>query len=307
MTGPSKHVKEVEVVAVASRDATKAKEFAKKHGVPRALGSYDELLRDPSVDAVYIPLPNSMHAAWSIKALRSGKHVLCEKPLASNADEARRMNAVAGETGLALVEAFHYRYHPVADQLKRIVNSGEIGEIMRAELRWKFDTSRSNIRFDYSLSGGALMDIGCYQIHLLRFLTGQEPLVTDASAERTSEQVDGAMVAHLHFPGGLDARIECSMISKELVQDLQLYGSKGELRCDSPFLPHAGGSIRILHDANKKRVKIDPTETYVYQLKAFAAAARGGTPAITGGDDAIRNMEAIDAIYRKAGLQPRGT
>jgi predicted dehydrogenase len=304
---PAKHVKEIKVVAIASRDLVKAKAFGKKHGVPRVHGSYDELLADPEVDAVYNPLPNGMHAEWSIRALKAGKPVLCEKPMASNAAEARRMKDVADETGLALVEAFHYRYHPIAAQLKQIALSGEIGDLVGADIRWTFDTPRSNIRFDYDLAGGSLMDIGCYQIHFLRFLTGQEPTVTAARAELTSDQVDGAMVADLHFPCGLDARVESSMISKETTQIMRIQGSKGELLCESPFLPQLGGRIRVVKGDVKTKVKIDRTETYVYQLRAFAAAVAGRTPAITGGDDAIRNMQVIDAVYQKAGLKVRGT
>jgi predicted dehydrogenase len=248
-----------------------------------------------------------MHAEWSIRALKAGKHVLCEKPMASNAAEARRMKDVADETGLTLVEAFHYRYHPIANQLKEIALNGEIGDLVRVDLRWSFDTPRSNIRFDYALAGGALMDIGCYQINFLRFLTRQEPTVTAARAELTSDQVDGAMVADLHFPCGLDARIDCSMISKKSSQNMQIKGSNGEIICESPFLPHLGGRIRVVKGDAKTKVKIDDTESYVYQLRAFAAAVAGRTPAITGGEDAIRNMEAIDAVYQKAGLRIRGT
>ena len=166
---PARSQANVEIVAVAARDRDRAAAFAGKHGIPRVHDSYEALLADPEIDAVYNPLPNSLHAEWTIRALQAGKHVLCEKPMAANADEAAEMAKVADETGLVLFEAFHYRYHPLALRAKAIIDAGEIGALRHIDAQFCTLMLRPNdIRLRYDLGGGALMDLGCYTINMIR-------------------------------------------------------------------------------------------------------------------------------------------
>src|SRR5215470_13213106 len=160
---PARQVPEVSVTAVAARDVDRARAFAKKHGLARVHSSYAELLSDPEIDAIYNPLPNGLHCEWTIKALEAGKHVLCEKPLASNADEAERMVAASTATGRVLVEAFHWRYHPLAGRMKEVVESGQLGAVRHIETDFNIPLVFPNdIRYRYDLAGGATMDVGCY-------------------------------------------------------------------------------------------------------------------------------------------------
>ena len=181
---PARDVERVEVVAVAARDRVRADAFASKWSIPKVHDSYEALVADAEVDAIYNPLPNGLHAPWTIAALEAGKHVLCEKPLTSNADQARQVAAVAERTGNVLMEAFHYRYHPLMVRAVEVAQSGELGELRHVESWMQIPLlKRHDIRFDLSLAGGAVMDLGCYSIHQLRSLTGEEPKVVAASAK----------------------------------------------------------------------------------------------------------------------------
>src|SRR5215472_3828414 len=184
---PARRVTEVSLYGIAARDATRASKFAHKHLIPHTFASYEELLADPNIDAVYVPLPNALHAPWTLKALAAGKHVLCEKPFASNASEAELMAAAAQERKLVLMEAFHYRYHPLAARMKEIVTGGELGEIRHIGVWLCFPLlSRGDIRYNLALSGGTTMDAGTYTINVLRFLAGSEPEVVHATAKLAS-------------------------------------------------------------------------------------------------------------------------
>ena len=303
--GPAREVEDVEVLAIASRDLERAKQFAEKNEIPGYYGSYEELLENLEINAVYIPLPNGIHAEWSIKALKAGKHVLCEKPLASNAEEAQAMKDVADETGLNLTEALHYRYHPLPAQLKQLARSGEIGDVERVEASWGSKMGENNIRFDYDLAGGITMDYGCYLVNFLRFFTDEEPEVTNAIAEVFGEQIDTHMVADLAFPGGLAGHVESSF-STNIPEMIRIIGTEGELKCEHPFLPFTGAKLEIIKGVETTRVIVDKGVTWEYQMKAFASAIANGTPPLTGAADAVKNMHVIDAIYEKAGLKIRG-
>jgi predicted dehydrogenase len=189
VTGPARSVPEVRITSIAARDPKRAERFARRHHIPRVHETYDALLSDPEIDAVYNPLPNSLHAEWTMRALRAGRHVLCEKPFASNATEAMEMARAAQETGKVLSEGFAYRYHPLAMRMKEVI--GELGKIRHIEARFGFLLPvLSNIRFRFELAGGALMDTGCYPISLVRFLLGTEPTVMNAKARLVKPQVD---------------------------------------------------------------------------------------------------------------------
>lgn len=305
---PARQIAEVQVAAVAARDPARAHAFAQKHNIPRVHDSYDALLADPELDAIYNPLPNSLHCQWTIRALQAGKHVLCEKPMASNEAEAQQMADTAGQTGRLLVEAFHYRYHPLMARVKEIVDSGEIGRIRHIEATFQIPMILpNNIRYRYNLGGGAMMDTGCYTINFVRFLAGQEPEVTAAAARLSSPQVDRWMQADLRFPDGSTGRITTSLFSAILFRSRALIqGETGELRIFNPFFPQLFSSLRVHGRQGNRRERITGKATYFYQLKAFVQAVHGEAVP-TSAADAIANMRVIDAVYQKAGLRPRGT
>jgi predicted dehydrogenase len=197
-------------------------------------------LDDPDIDAIYNPLPNSLHAEWTIRALKAGKHVLCEKPFASNAREAEEMATVARDTALVLSEAFAYRYHPLTAKVKEIIASGELGKIQHIEAQFCFLLpSPNNIRFKYELAGGALMDCGCYPVSLIRFLAEAEPTVERAEARLFAPQVDHKMSADLSLADGRTAHLVCDMLSPSLFRSLlKVEGDAGNLRVINPYHPH---------------------------------------------------------------------
>jgi predicted dehydrogenase len=298
----------VEVVAVAARDADRAAGFARKHAISRVHHSYDALLADPEIDAIYNPLPNSLHAQWSIRALRAGKHVLCEKPMAANAGEAAQMAHVARETGLVLFEAFHYRYHPLALRAKEILDSGEIGPIRHIDAQFCTLMLRTNdIRLNYELGGGALMDLGCYTINMIRSFSGLEPTVLRADATLSSPQVDRSMDVGFSLGDGITARTFCSFRSRALFRiDLSITGKQGSVRVGNIILPQVVYHKLTVTTAQGKRSESFPkTSTYALQLDAFVNAV-GGAAYPTDAAAGVRNMRVIDAAYEAAGLEMRG-
>ena len=306
---PARRVPEAEIAAVAARDVAKARRFAAKHGIGKVHESYAALLADPEIDAVYNPLPNGLHCDWTIRALEAGKHVLCEKPIAANADEATRMAEAARATGRALVEAFHWRYHPLAARMQAILASGAIGAprhyeawfaiplVMRGDIRWRLD-----------LAGGALMDAGCYPISMVRHLAQAEPDVVSAKALLRAPEIDRRVEAELRFADGRTAKIGCSMWSRTLLKvALRVTGEHGTLHVLNPLAPHIWHRLRVTSPAGSMTERVAGESTYTHQLRAFVDHVRHRTPVPTGPDDAIANMRVIDAIYRAAGLHPRGS
>jgi predicted dehydrogenase len=309
IVAPARRVAGVTVVAVAARNIEKARAYAQRHQIPHVQGSYAELVADPEIDAIYNPLPNSHHAEWSIRALEAGKHVLCEKPIAANAQEAEEMAATAERTGYILMEAFHYRYHPLMARVLEILHSGEIGEIRHIETTMCIPTWRSwDIRWRHDLAGGALMDVGCYTIHLLRMLAGGEPTVTAAQAWLLSPQIDRAVKADFTFANGMTGHIHCSMWSRTLLHlGARVVGERGELTIRNPYVPQLYNRLSVRAGDSVRHEKAPLTPTYEYQLTAFVRAVRTHEPLMTDMRDAIANMRVIDAVYQAAGLQPRGT
>lgn len=305
---PARLVPEVQVTAIAARDPKRAGMFARRHRIPRVHLSYRDLLADPDIDAVYNPLPNSLHAEWTIAALKSGKHVLCEKPFASNAKEAEDMATAARESGLVLSEAFAYRYHPLAAHVKQILASGELGIIRHIEAKFCFLLpSPKNIRFQYELAGGALMDCGCYPVSLIRHVAEAEPQVEKAQARLFAPQVDHNMSADLSFADGRTAHLECGMLSPKLFQStLKVLGEAGTLHVISPFQPHIFHLLTVRSQNGTYYERVPGENSYILQLRAFVKAIRGEIELNTDPADAIGNMCVIDAIYEKAGLQKRG-
>ncbi len=309
LTNPARSVPDVQITAIAARDPKRAEKFARKHHVPRVHKTYQDLFDDPEIDAIYNPLPNGLHAEWTIKALRAGKHVLCEKPFASNASEAVEMAQAAKETGKVLYEAFAYRTHPLTAHMKQIMSSGEIGKIQKIEARFGFlNLNLSNIRYRYDLAGGAQMDAGCYPVSMVRFLMGEEPVVTHAKARLVRPQVDSRMESQLRFPAGAEARVICDMLSPRIFDSfLKVLGDAGEMTVISPFQPHWFHLITVRNAKGIQRGQIKGENAYVSQLRTFVNAIRSGAPFNTNPEDSINTMKVIDSIYEKAGLQPRGT
>ncbi len=305
---PARQVAEVTVSGVAARDATRARAFAHKHHIPRVFATYDELLADPEINAVYIPLPNSLHERWTVRALEAGKHVLCEKPFASNAAEAEHMAEAARQSGLVLMEAFHYRYHPLAARIKEVVDSGELGTIRRIEAWLCFPLlSRRDIRYNLALAGGATMDTGSYTINMLRFLAGEEPEVVQARARLASPEVDRRMDAELRFPNGITGHITASLLSSTLVRvGARVTGEQGEMRVLNFVAPHIYHRLSVRTAKGRRTEHLAGEATYTYQLRAFVRAITQGTPVLTDPAGAIANMRVIDAVYRQAGLKIRG-
>jgi predicted dehydrogenase len=303
LVAPARLVGEAAVVAIAARDPERARRFAARHGIPRVLDSYDALVDDPGLDAVYVPLPNALHCRWTVRALAAGKHVLCEKPIAATAAEAEEMRDAAARAGRVLVEAFHYRYHPLFARLRAILASGELGDVRHLEAHLCFPLPfPGDIRYRADLAGGALMDAGCYTVHLLRHLAGAEPEVVDARAEWTRGGVDRCMEARLRFADGRTARLTCSLFSAWLVRaSARVEASSGRLAVLNPFMPQMFHRLRVVTPAGTRTERVAGAPTYDCQLRAFVAAVRDGAAVPTGPDDAVANMRVIEAIYSRSG------
>ena len=304
---PSRDNPEVVVAAVAARDVARARAFAAKHHIPRVLDSYEALIADPDLDAVYNPLPNGLHGRWTRAALAAGKHVLCEKPFTANAAEAREIAGLAENSDRVVMEAFHYRYHPLALRVEQIVASGELGRLEGVEAALCFPLPRfSDIRYNYSLAGGATMDAGCYAVHMVRTFGGGTPEVVSARAKLRDPRVDRAMTAQLRFPGGHTGVVRCSMWSSDLLRiSARVVGELGELRVLNPVLPQLFHRLSVRSTAGRRVERFPRRASYAYQLDAFAAAVLRGEPVKTTPLDAVENLTVIDAIYRAAGLPLR--
>jgi predicted dehydrogenase len=304
---PAKANADVVVAAVAARDVSRARAFAAKHDIARVHDSYESLIADPDLDAVYNPLPNGLHGRWTRAALAAGKHVLCEKPFTANAAEAREIAALAATSDRVVMEAFHYRYHPLTLRIEQIIASGELGKLERVEGALCFPLPKfSDIRYNYSLAGGATMDAGCYAVHMVRTFGGSTPEVISAQAKLRDPQVDRAMTAELRFPQGHTGRIRCSMWSPNLLElSAHVVGDQGELHALNPILPQIYHRLSVRSSAGKRVERFPRRASYAYQLDAFAAAVLRGESVKTTPEDAIENMTVIDAIYRAAGLPLR--
>jgi predicted dehydrogenase len=303
---PARRVPGATVLAVAARDPERARRFAARHGIPRVHPSYEALLADPEVEAIYNPLPNALHAVWTIRALEAGKHVLCEKPFAATVAEAEAMAAAAARAGRVLMEAFHYRYHPLFARVQAILAAGEIGAMRHLEAHLHIPLVIPNdIRWRADLAGGALMDVGCYTVHLLRHLAQAEPTVVSAQARWTAGGVDRAMAADLRFPDGRTARLGCALLSPVLLRaDATVVGTAGRLRVLNPIAPQFWHRLTVLTPALERRERVRDGASYDHQLRAFVAAVRDGAAYPTTPADAIANMRVIEAIYAAAG-RPR--
>jgi predicted dehydrogenase len=308
LIAPARLVSDVVVTAVAARDPARARRFAAKHGIPVVRDSYEQLIADPEVDAIYNPLPNSLHAPWTLRAIAAGKHVLCEKPFASNEAEAAEVADAARAAGLVVMEAFHYRYHPLARRMQETV-TGQLGELRHVEASLCFPVPRSSdIRFQFDLAGGATMDAGCYAINCIRMLGPGEPAVVSALAKLRGPEVDRAMVATFRFDSGVTGRIRASLWSGQVLRiGARAVGERGEMRVFNYLAPQSFSLLTVRTGGSTRWERVRGEATYTYQLRGFAGAVLRGEPVLTTADDAVANMRQIDDVYRAAGLAVRGT
>jgi predicted dehydrogenase len=296
-----------DIRAIASRDQAKAGAAARALGIPKTYGSYEELLRDPEIEAIYNPLPNHMHVPWSIKAAEAGKHVLCEKPLSVTVAEAEELQRVQGRTGLKIGEAFMVRTNPQWLRARELAQSGRIGQLRAIAGYFSyFNRDTNNIRNKYEIGGGGLMDIGCYPITTSRFIFGEEPKRVVSLIERDPEmKVDRLASVILDFPSG-QAIFSCST---QLVpyQRMNLFGTKGRIEIEIPFNAPNDRPCRIfIDDGGDLTGKTISTETfpisdqYTIQGDLFSRAIREGLEVPVPVSDAIKNMAVIEAAFRSA-------
>jgi xylose dehydrogenase (NAD/NADP) len=288
----------VDLVAVASRDGVRAKEYAREWGIPRAYGSYEELLDDRDVDAVYISVPNSLHVEWSVRALEAGKHVLCEKPLDGRPEEVERAFDVADRAGRILMEAFMYRHNPQTRRLKELVDAGAIGPLRQIESSFGFRVDDAeNVRLKRGLDGGALMDVGCYCVSASRLLAGEPELVTG----RQVLGVDGVDVhfeGTLYFDGDVVARFECGL-EMDPVDTLEVIGKAGRIFLDDPW--HAREPVLDVRGTSAdEEIRLEPVSSYRHELENLSAAIRGEAEPLLGRADALGQARTIEALYSSA-------
>jgi xylose dehydrogenase (NAD/NADP) len=287
---------DVDVVAVGSRDLGRAQAFADTWGIERAYGTYEELLADPEVEAVYNPLPNTMHAEWSIKAMEAGKHVLCEKPFSRHIADVERSFDVADATGMHLSEAFMYRHHPQTARLAELVASGAIGElrVIRTVFSYSlYDTE--NIRLRTDVDGGSLMDVGCYCISGARLLGG-EPESVMGAAHIGSSGTDWVFTGMMRFPGDVVGLFDCGT-SLPNRDELEAIGTEGSLFLDDPW--HCGTPvIELRRNDSVERIEIEAANPYRLELEDLNAAIRGERSPLLGREDALGQVRAIDALFR---------
>jgi len=301
-----------QLVAVGARDKGRANEFAKQYMIEKAYGSYQEVIDDPNVDVIYNPLPNNAHGPWNIRALTAGKHVLSEKPSASNAAEAKEVAAAVSKSGKVFMEGFHYYYHPVFQRLLAIIKSGEIGEVIKVESALLIPMpDKNDLRLKFDLAGGSIMDVGCYALHSQRMIsqliTGGEPTVVNTEANAADGKLDTKLNVQLKYPNGVAALAKGDFESAALDAPLTVTGSKGSIHL--PNFVVSGWDPRVIVDvAGNKRVEQLPSiSTYTYQLIAFADAVDLGKPVKTDAKDALAQSQLIDSAYLSANLPLRPT
>ena len=290
---------DVEVVAVASRERERADAYAREQGLDHAYGTYEELLADPEVDAVYNPLPNSLHVPWSQRALEAGKHVLCEKPLSRRPDDVARLFELAERRGLLVAEAFMYRHHPQSNRLRELVDEGTIGPLRLIRGAFSFPLSDpANIRMLRDLDGGALMDVGCYCVSGARLLAGEPERV---SGEQTlaPSGVDVAFHGTMRFAGDVVAQFDASFLVP-MRQSLEAIGEDGSIIVEAPWRQDWGGRVLIRRGDEVEEVAIPAASAYQLELEDFAAAARGEREPLLGRQDALAQARALEALQRAA-------
>lgn len=290
-----------DLLAVASRDAERARAFATETGIERHYGSYEALLRDSEIDAIYIPLPNALHREWSMKAAEHGKHVLCEKPLALNAAECREMEAAAQANDTLLMEAFMYRFHPRIQHVARQAQSGALGAVRSIRSTFTFRLTRPHdVRFVQELGGGALYDVGCYCVNVSRTLAGVEPEEVQALANWGLSGVDHELAGVMRFPGGLLAHFDCAL-SMDRRETVEVAGVEASLAMDAVFVPGvAASTVTERRGGAVTTHEVAGANQYVLMVEHFADCVMGRETLRYPASEAAANMAVIDALYRSA-------
>lgn len=294
-----------EVAAIASRNEEKAKQTAADLNIPVAYGSYEALLEDPSIDVVYIPLPNHLHKEWTIRAAEAGKHILCEKPLALTESEAAEMAEAAAKAGVYLSEAFMYRYHPRYDKIQQIIDSGQIGEVRGIRSAFTFNNAgdKTNVRYRKDWGGGSIYDVGCYPINAARLLLGKEPIAVTVNAFFSPEHDDVDMMASglIEFDGSVALTFDCAMWAASR-NPLEILGTDGIIEVPSAYVTPTPGSGNFYLTVRGERSEIEVPHVNAYSLQAdqLARAIMNKTPLQFQPDDAIHNMKVIDACLLSA-------
>jgi D-xylose 1-dehydrogenase (NADP+, D-xylono-1,5-lactone-forming) len=288
----------VEVVAVASRAQDRADAYAREWGIPRAYGSYEDLLADSEIEAVYIPLPNTLHVEWSIKALEAGKHVLCEKPISRHATDVEAAFDAAARNGRLLSEAFMYRHHPQTAKLTSLVDDGAIGELRLVRSTFSYGLyDERNIRLRSDVEGGALMDVGCYNVSSSRLLAG-EPERVWAEAWFGPTATDWTLTATMRFPNDVLALFDCGTALVER-DELEAIGSEGSLFLDDPF--HCDDPvIELRREGKVERIEVAHEDPYRLELENMSDAIRGNAELLLGREDALSQARALEALHRSA-------
>ncbi|MCX7014931.1 MAG: Gfo/Idh/MocA family oxidoreductase [Candidatus Sumerlaeota bacterium] len=300
-----KAAERVEVAAIASRDAARAANAARELGIPRSYGSYEALLDDPAVDAVYIPLPNTLHGEWTIRAARKKKHVLCEKPLAVTAAEARRMVEACRAAGVRLMEAFQYRHHPAFHKAQELIASGAIGELrlMRGAFAFPLNyEDNSNLRWRKDVEGGSLMDVGCYCVNAFRALAGREPIAAQAAMNiRLDTDVDSEMAGQVVFGGGLIGQFYSGFRQRPF-NHLAAYGAKGSLELPTGVSASVKEPKLLIAQTEdeEQTLSFEPADQYRLQVEHFARVVLEGEVPRLSDDDGVANMRVIEALFEAA-------
>jgi predicted dehydrogenase len=298
-----------ELVAVAARDRARAEAFAADRGIATVHDTYAGVIADPDVDLVYNALVNSLHARWNIAALQAGKHVLSEKPLTSNAEQARAVRAAARASAGRIVEGFHYLHHPVNLRLRELVTSGALGDIRSVDLALAIPAPpEGDPRWSRELAGGATMDLGCYVLDAARQLglwIGAAPEIVTADATLRAPEVDASMRVELAYPGGVTGRCVWDMDARERVMTWSVTGTWGSATSPAFAVPHMDNRLVVTRDGRASEEVLGDQTSYTYQLARLADALRGGPPFPAGIDGSVANAELIDECYRRAGLSPR--
>ena len=290
----------VEVVAVASRDLARAQAHARERGIERAYGSYEDLLADPELDAVYVALPNVFHVEWSIRALEAGKHVLCEKPLSRDPAEVERAFDAAARAGRILMEGFMYRHHPQMRKLEELVAEGAIGDLRAVRSAFTFVLDRpGDVRWTPELGGGSLLDVGCYCVSGSRLLAG-EPEVVYAEQRLGETGVDVHFAATMRFPGDVLAHFDCGFDAPQQGL-LEAVGSEGSILVPDPFIIDTWG-LDLRRDGRVERVELEKRNKYQAELENLAAAINGEAEPLLGRVESVGQARALDALLRSAEL-----
>lgn len=286
------------LAAIASRDGEKARRWAEEFGVPRHYASYEALLADPDIRAVYVPLPNELHKLWTRAAAAAGKHVLCDKPLGLNADEADEMVDACRRAGVVLMEGFMWRHHPRTSRLLEIVRGGAIGELRLIRSSFSFDIDRNDWRLDAARGGGALWDVGCYGVNASRLLCAAEPTSISARA-RWQCGVDVTLAATMEFPGGVLSQIDCSFENPYRCS-LEVVGTRGAIELPNAYLPGDAPEIHLRAGTAMERISVAAADQYAEMVDHFARSVITGQPLAPPAESGLANMRVLDAIARAA-------